>query len=386
MDKLKFITNKPTIYKITAMLLLIIFFIFLYFFNKNIKITPLYENNGTAFEKAIVTDVVKDNIQEDGTRVGNQVVHVEILSGPYKGKTYEAISLDSYLYGAACQEGTRVIVQTSTYTDNVDVSVYNYDRSMVIYLMIATVIFFLWLIGGRKGIKSALALAFSFVCILYLYLPMLYLGYSAFLASIIVVALTTIVSLLMIGGATLKTLVSIISTVMGVIVAGLAATLFGYLAHISGYNVNDIENLLYISQNSGLDVGGLLFSGILIASLGVAMDTSFSIATSINEIFEQNPSMTAKQIINSGMNIGRDILNININTLIFAYTGSSVAILISMYAYNYPYNMVINMYSIGIEILQALTGTLGVILIVPICTIVASWLYTRIPNRFFEKE
>ncbi len=189
--------------------------------------------------------------------------------------------------------------------------------------------------------------------------------------------LTSIVSLYLIGGATLKTLASIISTTGGVIIAGLAATFFGQLAHISGYNVSSVENLIYISQNSGVDVGGLLFSGILIASLGAVMDNCFSIASAINEIHEQTPSLTRKQLFQSGIHVGRDMLSTNVNTLIFAYTGSSVFVLISMYAYNYPYNMVINMYSIGIEILQALSGTLGVILTTPLCTAVCAWLFTR---------
>lgn len=358
-------------------ILMACFFIFLYLFNRSIVITPLYESSGISFEKAQVTQILQDNLQEDGSRVGSQIVEVQILSGSLKGQTYEANSLDSYLYGAACKVGTRVIVQISVSGSDTSVSVFNYDRSSVLYLLVGVFVFLLWLFGGKNGLKSAAALAFSLVCILFLYLPMLYSGCSPFFAAVAVVAIATVFTFYMIGGPTIKTAASILSTITGVITAGLVATLFGYLGHLSGYNVSEVDTLIYISQNCSLDVGGLLFSGILISALGAAMENSFSIASAVNELYERTPSLSVKQLLESGLTIGRDMMSTAANTLIFAYAGGSVTVLIILYAYNYSYNQVINMYSIGIELLQALSATLGVIFTIPVCAAVSAWMLKK---------
>lgn len=382
MSFLKLFQDKKANIRYSVILFLAVaFLIFLYFFNSSITITPLYSSKGISFDKARVVEIIKDNLQPDGTRTGNQLVKVELLSGAHKGKTYQATSLDSYLYGAACQIGTRVIVQISTVGNDVSVSVFNYDRSTVLYVLIALFLFVLWLIGGKKGIKSALGIIFTLICILFLYLPMMYKGFSPFFAAVVVVALTTVVSMYLIGGPTIKTAASVISTLLGVVIAGCIATLFGNLAHLSGYNVADIENMMFIAQNSKLQIGSLLFSGILIASLGAVMDVGISIASTINEIHEKNPELGVKSLFHSGINVGRDMMGTMSNTLILAYAGSSVTVLISMYAYNYPYNEVINLYSIGIEILQGLSGTLGVVLTVPICSAVSAWMFSRENKR-----
>ena len=95
---------------------------------------------------------------------------------------------------------------------------------------------------------------------------------------------------------------------------------------MTGFNVDDIENLIYVGQNSRLDIGGMLFSGILIASLGAVMDVAMSVSTSLHEIKEQRPDITAKEIFKSGINIGRDMIGTMSNTLILAYAGGSLGL------------------------------------------------------------
>ncbi len=168
----------------------------------------------------------------------------------------------------------KVIVQISAYGDVINANVYNYDREYVMYALIGLFLLILCLIGGKRGIYSAIALVFTFICIIGLYLPLLYEGASPFPLTIAVVCLITIVSLLLIGGFTKKTVCATIGTIMGVAVSGIIAMLFGKLSHISGYNTEEIENLIYVAQNCKLQVGDLLYSGILIASLGAVMDVA----------------------------------------------------------------------------------------------------------------
>lgn len=142
----------------------------------------------------------------------------------------------------------------------------------------------LFLVGGKRGLKSMLALVFTFICIIYLYIPLMYIGVSPFLAAVAVVIVVTIVSIYLICGSTKKGICAMTGTISGVLIAGIFATVFGKITRITGYNIEDIETMVYVSQNSKLQIGGVLFSGILIAlwsSHGCCVSISSTIEESI---------------------------------------------------------------------------------------------------------
>lgn len=197
--------------------------------------------------------------------------------------------------------------------------------------------------------------------------------------------ITTVVTLWLIGGPTRKTVVATGGTVAGVIISGLAATLFSMASGISGYNVSDIESLLTLWNVSGIQVGGLLFSGLLISSLGAVMDVAMSIASSIAEVRAQNPSLTRKELFWAGMHIGRDMMGTDSNTLILAFAGGSVSMLLLDYAYDLPYLQIINSNNIGIAIMQGLSGSFGIVLSVPVTVALAVLLYMT-PGALREEK
>ncbi len=363
-------TKKAVIHVAVCLILLIIFGAFLWWLNSTTQVTPLLNTQGVTYEKARVESVLQDNIQDDGTRAGSQVVQLTILTGEHRGETFEATSASSYLYGADCVPGLEVTACLSESNGTISVSVYNYYRSPALYLLAALFLALLWLIGGKKGLRSALGLIFTFCCILWLFLPLLCRGCSPFLAAVLVVALTTAVTMYLVGGATKKTVSSVLGTLGGVTAAGLIAWIFGELSHISGYNVTEIETLISISDVSSLQVGGLLFAGILIASLGAVMDVAMSVSSSIEEVHRRNPALSAKELMRSGLHVGRDMMGTMSNTLVLAFCGSSINTLVTVYAYAMPYNQVMSMYDIGIEILHGLAGTMGVILTVPLVSLI----------------
>ena len=370
--------------KVIAVGFLMIFFIFLYFFN-NIERVELVNSSGTSYVKAVVNEIVEDNIQEDGSRIGYQKVRLKLLSGKLKGQVVDGTSFAGYLYGADCTIGMRVIASISEYDDNTSVAVYSYDRSNTIYMFVGLFLLMLWVIGGKKGFKSAIGLIFTFICIIYLFLPMLYKGYSPFLSAVIAIILITIVSLYLIDGITKKSVSAMIGTIIGVIIAGICAAGFGYVAKISGYNVSEVEELVFVANNTKLNVGGILFAGILIASLGAVMDVSMSIASTLTEIYNHNKNMRRMELFKSGINVGRDMMGTMSNTLILAFTGGSINTLILNYAYALKYNQIINMYEIGIEIMQGVSGSIAIILSVPLVSIISAYLLTYKRRKFIDK-
>ena len=350
----------------------ILFLLFLYRYSQIDKVI-LYETEGRSFAKAEVMDVIEDNETEDGISIGNQIVSLKLTSGKWKGKTVEATSSSSYLYGAHCKKGSKVIAIVSESQGEMTASVYSQNREMQLYLIIAIFVFTIILIGGKKGLASVIGLGFTILCILFLFLPMIYKGISPIWSAVLVVILTTVATMYLVGGISRKTITAILGTVSGVLISALFAMLFCKMTNISGYNVSDIEDLIYIRDQTGIKVGELLFSGILISALGAVMDVAMSISSTIEEIHCQNSELTIKELFQSGMNVGKDMMGTMSNTLILAFAGGSINTLVFIFAYNYEYLQVVNMYAIGIEIIQGIASSMGVILTVPITSFLAAW-------------
>lgn len=340
----------------------------------------LVSREGQTFEKGVVTEILQDNVQPDGSRVGEQVVRVLMKTGELKGREIETTSSSGFLFGAPCTVGMKVVVMQSLAGDTVVSSVYAQDREFQILAFAALYLLALCLIGGWQGAKGALGLVFTFGCILWVYLPLVYRGWSPFWSAVLVCAVTAIVTLWLVGGPTRKTLVAAAGTVAGVVMAGVAASLFSLATGITGWNVSDIESLMTLWSTADIQVGGLLFSGLLISSLGATMDVAMSIASSMAEVQAQTPDISRRALFQAGMRVGRDMMGTDSNTLILAFAGGSVSMLVLDYAYDLPWLQIINSNNIGIAVMQGLAGSFGVVLSVPVTVALAMLLYVR-PDR-----
>ena len=356
--------------------LLAVFAVFVFAINRVDKV-PLVSREGQTFEKGVVTEILQDNLMPDGSRVGEQRVLVRMTTGVRAGQELETTSSSGYLFGAGCVPGMKVIVMQSVAGGSTITSVYTQDREGVIYLFALLYLAVLILVGGKQGVKGALGLVFTFFCILFVYLPLVYRGLSPFWVSVFICIITTLVTMYLIGGPTKKTLVAAGGTVAGVVIAGISASLFSAASGISGWNVSDIESLLTLWNVSGIQVGGLLFSGLLISSLGAVMDVAMSIGSSIAEIHQQNPALSRRELFKAGMHVGRDMMGTDSNTLILAFAGGSISMLVLDYAYDLPYQQIINSNNIGIAIMQGLSGSFGIVLSVPVTVLLAVVLYTH---------
>lgn len=340
----------------------------------------LVSREGQTFEKGVVTEILQDNVQPDGSRVGEQVVRVLMKTGELKGREIETTSSSGFLFGAPCTVGMKVVVMQSLAGDTVVSSVYAQDREFQILAFAALYLLALCLIGGWQGAKGALGLVFTFGCILWVYLPLVYRGWSPFWSAVLVCAVTAIVTLWLVGGPTRKTLVAAAGTVAGVVMAGVAASLFSLATGITGWNVSDIESLMTLWSTADIQVGGLLFSGLLISSLGATMDVAMSIASSMAEVQAQTPDISRRALFQAGMRVGRDMMGTDSNTLILAFAGGSVSMLVLDYAYDLPWLQIINSNNIGIAVMQGLAGSFGVVLSVPVTVALAMLLYVC-PDR-----
>lgn len=345
----------------------------------------LINKTGVSYEKAKVLSIEEEQLQdvdEVGYSVGTQRVQVEIISGDLTGDTFTADNYISYLGGVECHEGQTVIVNISesTINDTTIVGIYTENRAPIMYIFIGIFVLVMCLIGGKQGLKSSISLGFTFLCVIFIFIPMLFMGYSPVLAAIFICLITTVFTMYMIGGFSTKTAASIAGTVGGVVIAALCAKVACSFAGVSGFNMNEAEDLVVIARSAPLQVEGILFAGILIAALGAVMDVAMSVASTIHEIHDKNPSLTRKELFMSGIHVGRDMMGTMSNTLILAFAGGSLPTMIFIYAYATDYHQFMNTYSIGIEIIQGIAGSMGVILTVPLTALLSAFLIHRKKN------
>ncbi len=356
---------------------IISFFILLYFLNSSLEFNkPEDAPIGVVYEKAVVTKITSDTLAPDPDypyiNIGKQYLDVKITSGENKGKIVSVINFVGRTDNKPVKVGTRLVV--SSYDDFISTIIVNYNREISIYILLFIFIFVVLFLGKSKGAKSLFSLVFTMICIFFIFIPLIIKGMNPIVSSIIIVILSTMVTMISLNGVTKKTFVASLSCILCTIVAGLIAYIFGKFNNISTFNTAELQDLLFVSTKTSLKVKDLLFAGILISSLGAIMDTTMSITSSIFEMKDINNNLSKSQLFISGMNIGKDIMGTMTNTLILAFTGSSINILIIYFMYNMPYIQLINIDLIVLEIVQGLSGGIAVILSIPITAFAASEL------------
>lgn len=361
------------------------------FFNQYLaKDYSRVNNDSTDFVSGKIVEITSSNLEYDQDlkiNLGKQVVVVEILEGKSTGKRVE---IDNYLTAAHNVEvaiGSKVIISADE-PDGIDsyYTVYSFDRGLGMIIFTCVLLLVIIAIGRGKGVKAILGLAYTLYLVIFLLLPTVFSGYSPVLMSIICVALSTIVTLMLLNGASKKTYSAIVATVLGVVLSAGGFYLMSLVLKVNGFSVDEAESLVLINQATGLSIKDILFAGILISSLGAIMDVGMSIVSALSELFHHQPNLTQKQIFDSGIEIGKDMIGTMTNTLILAFTGSAFVSLLVLFSYNVDIKQLLSSNYIAIEFAQGIAGTLGIVLTVPIASFISAWALTnkKSNNNFFK--
>lgn len=336
----------------------------------------------TYIEKAKVVSVNNEEILEEFEGIVNRVqdVTLEILSGKYKGKTIEVSNYvsDNAAYEIYVKDGDKIIVMIEEYPDgNMDVNISDYLRETHVYYLLGLFFLLLIVIGKGKGFKSVLTLTITVLMVIKILLPSILKGIDPIVTSVFISIGVTIITILVIGGINSKSISAILGTSAGVLIAGLIAYIVGSKVQLTGLSGEDAMALMYIPQDIQLDFRSLLFSGIILGALGAIMDVGMSVASSIDEIHNANKNLTSRELFKAGMNVGKDIMGTMTNTLILAYAGSSLTLLLLLMAHEVPMRKIINFDIMATEIVRSLSGSIGLVLTVPITALVSSILVKR---------
>lgn len=345
--------------------------------NEN-ETTP--DSGRLVYAPAKVTAVLSDNAREDfenaeGRRVGDQELELRILSGEHKDEIMTVTNYMSALFNVDVQQGDRIIVRIMTDENgSYYASVFNYDRGIVLGGFLLVFFVLLAALGGKKGLGALAGLLLTLGCIWFILIPCLLRGVPAIPVTIAVSAVSAAAGLIFLNGYSKKTFCAVCGCVGGVLVSGIAAAVVGILSPMNGFNMQEAENLILYGADQGLKVSGLLVCGVLISALGAVMDVALGIASSVWEMREQNPDASVGSLFRSGMQIGKDAMGTMANTLILAFAGSSLNMLILVQTYNIPFLQLINTDYIALEVVQSVAGSIGILLTVPLVAFISAQL------------
>lgn len=247
---------------------------------------------------------------------------------------------------------------------------YYYRLDKVIVLGLAIVAFIL-LMGGMKGVRTIVSLALTCLSIFLVFIPSIKAGYNIYVSTVIICLYIMIETLMIVYGLSKKSVIAAFSCAVGIAFSGSISLLMDRWMKLTGY-INDDTYMLDTLFGVDVDVRALMFSMITIGALGAIMDVSMSVTSPLCELKETNKEISATALIKSGFHIGRDFMGTMTNTLILAYMGSSMIVVLIYAASNYPLLSILNKEAIIFEFLQSLIGCLGILFTIPFTTIVAS--------------
>jgi len=309
---------------------------------------------------------------------GLQTLRVKVLTGTYAGEevVIENHFTDNPAMDIRVEKGDTVVLYMDE-RGEVTFHIIDFVRQRYVFVIVLVFVCLLLLIGRLSGLKSFITLTLTGLIVIKVMLPLILKGFNPIGASSLSAAVITILTFAIVAGVNTKSLSAIFGTLCGVLSASLIAYVTGSLANLTGLSSDEATMLVYIPQNIEFDFMGLLFAGIIIGTLGAVMDVAMSISSAMYEMKSINPEMTTGKLVKSGFNIGRDIMGTMTNTLILAYTGSSIFLMLVFLAYETTVIRIINMDVIATEIIRAVSGSIGIILSIPATVLLSAFLLNK---------
>ena len=345
------------------------------------------------YDNGVVTELLTDSTERDpvsdGGYRGEQMLLVEVKTGQYEGEILLVNNYVGPLYGVPLRVGDSCTMVISTYSDGTHrATVYEYDRSIPALIILVLFLIVTVLVGGKTGAKSLVGLIFTVLAVFLLLFPALMKGASTLPATFLTCVYVAAVSFTVLGGVRKKTVCALLGTVAGTALALAFALAAQAILRIDGLRASDVEPLLQLRQ-TGTPIGltGLLSAGVVISSLGAVMDVAMSLSSALSEVRAADPTLDRRALFRSGMNIGRDMVGTMTNTLILAFLGSGLVLVLYIYSLSPDRHMLLSSAFLSIELVSGISSSIGVILSVPITAAISAAVYTRKsePNKEARK-
>ena len=390
MIKLPFLADKSAQSRAIVYTVTVIFSVAFIFFGNKFASQGLNIFVGSNMEKPMKAQVVEvserstDSYTLDGeTPIENIYISfkAKILSGFQRGQLVEGKqTIDGFtpIGNKEVERGDKVLIFNSDPSSaSSEWMFWDYIRSDTLILLGVAFMGFLLLFGRGKGVNTILSLVFTCLAVFMVFVPAILSGKNAYAASIIICLFVIIMTLLIVNGANAKGLAAGIGCLGGTMVAGGLTLIMDFFLKLTGLIDEESVFLLYMDTPKPIDLKAIIFAAIIIGALGAIMDVAMSIASSLYELYEQVENASFITLWRSGLQIGRDIMGTMANTLVLAYIGSSLSVVLLLIAYNSSLLGLLNKEMIVVEVLQALVGSMGILFTIPLTSAVSAFVYAR---------
>lgn len=343
------------------------------------------------YAKARVVDITSREVNEmeyegmEGRSEINIKFEARISEGEWKNETVDALqNLSPFLPTDFKEvEAGDYVMLVRTEMDGEDGPYAQWDFAEYVRidaLIWLGVVFALFLIvfGRTKGFNTLIALVFTCLAVFAVFVPAILAGYNIYLWTLIICVYIVTSTLLLVHGANMLSLSAALGCLGGVACTGIITFIMDFIIKLTGYTDEHSVYLTYLNPAAPIDLKAVVFGAILVGAVGAVMDVAMDISASLREIRAKVPDISCKELTKSGITIGRDIIGTMSNTLILAYIGSSLCVVLLLVAYHYnSLAYLFNREMIVVEILQALVGSFGILLTIPLTSLIAGFLYTR---------
>lgn len=344
--------------------------------------------DGKIFKGNIEGEIIKARvIRVTDVNVQNSTGEAEFITVKFKaqalntdlrGKTVEAVQeIDrSYAFSPRqVEENDKVLIEG--YSDNGELLYYFGDFVRITPLLWLLVIFCILIVifAKMQGLKTVVSLGFTCLSVFTVLIPAILNGHNIYLWSILVCIFITVTTLCLISGFNVKALCAGIGCICGVLCSGLITIVMDAFLNMTGLIEEESIYLVQLYPDNPINLKAIIFAMIIVGAVGAVMDVSMSISSSLYELRIKSPSIKPKALMKSGFTIGRDMMGTMANTLVLAYIGSSLTSVLLLVAYNASIEQVINREIIIAEILQALAGSMGMLLTLPLTSAICSVVY-----------
>ncbi|MBL7176601.1 MAG: YibE/F family protein [Desulfobacteraceae bacterium] len=324
---------------------------------------------------------MEDNTELKGgwLKIGWQKMTARILRGPYRG---EKITVDNGLVGNLMLDRYVEVEDRALFMLDIEegeirgAKLVDYDRQSWHLIMFIIFAALLILFARYTGVKAFVSFIFTVVVLVKILLPAILKGYDALFLSVSLAALMATVTLLLVGGFSIRTLAAIVGVTIGMILSASLTVLVGQGMHLRGITSDFAVKLLF-SGYSTVNLDRIFWGAVILSASGALLDIAISVATAIAEVVKANPALGVRRLIRSGFAVGQAELSTMVSTLLLAYIGYSLFLVLTLTAKGTSLVRILNMNVVSAVILRTLAGGIGMVMVAPITALIAGILYHR---------
>ena len=319
----------------------------------------------------ILNSEPRDIIGTDTEAIVQEVL-VQIKEGERKG---DQIRFENDLM--ELQSGDSIYVNRLVSIDGVEYYAFkDVDRTKTLFFLVLSFAAVLVLFSGKHGVRALVSLALSIGILFYVLVPLLLAGCAPVLVCVLVSAPMLAMMLFMTHGLRSQTYIALMGTFGAVVITGILATVWVELARFTGLS-SDAAIYLNFSTKGGLDFGGILLGSIIIGILGVLDDVSITQASVVAELKRANQKLGLWDTYTRALRVGRDHIGSLVNTLAFAYVGVALPLVLLLVKAESGLVLSLNQEMVAVELVRIFVGSIGLILAVPLTTLIAAVYYNR---------